>query len=311
MENQPNDNASPAKRRFRILPPLRRTVKSSFGGASEELNPAGITARVILWVFLGFFAIFGIVFVSSGFHNVDATERAVVFHSNGSLTILPPGKFQWVTPIFNTVTVYDVRDVTYTENAVGISLDLQETTTEITVRYHPDPAAIQTIHQTLGTGYESKVVHPAVQGCVKDSVSFHNVEELTGSIRAQVASVIKECVEQSLGKGYLVTTAVTVTDFDFSSQFNAAIEAKAIAQQKAQEEKNRLEQVKYQANQTIVQAQAQAEAARLLSQAANSQEGSAYLFLEWLKKWDGHLPQVLNGGEGQSVILQLPQGVKN
>lgn len=246
-----------------------------------------------------------VAFLIAGLTNVGATERDVVFHRDGSLSILQPGKFQWVTPIINDVTTYDVRDTTYTESAIGISLDLQETTTEITVRYHPEEDAIQTIHQTLGRGYERKVLVPAVQGCVKDSVSFYNVEELTGATRAIVVESIRSCITSAMAKGHLVSTQITATDFDFSPQFNQAIEAKAIAQQKAQEEKNRLEQTIYQANQTRIQADAQAYATAALAAATSGDQGQAYLFLEWLKRWDGVLPQYM-GGDNTGLLITPP-----
>lgn len=244
----------------------------------------------------------------TGLTTVDSTERAVVFHkSNGSLSILSPG-YHYVLPVLQDATKYSVREVTYTESAVGISLDLQETTTEVTVRYQPDPIQIQTIHQTLGTSYQAKVVVPAVQTCVKNAVSNYNVEQLTGPIRSIVNEKISECISKEMHDGYLLVTKVSVTDFDFSAQFNHAIEAKAIAQQAAQEEKNRLEQVKYQANQTIVRASAQAEAQRLLNAAAISGDtnSNAYLFLEWLKVWDGKLPSVLSGDSTSSLLITPP-----
>ena len=289
-QNQPQDNDKP---RRRLLPPLFDEA-DRFG--LRPLRPSGLVARIAL-VVVGLFAFF---FVIAGLTNVGATERDVVFHADGSLSILEPGKFQWVTPIVNDVTTYDVRDKTYTESAIGISLDLQETTTEVTVRYHPQVDAIQTIHQTLGRGYEDKVIVPAVQNCVKNAVSNFNVEQLTGSVRAQVNADIGSCITGTLAAANLVTSAVSVTDFDFSPQFNAAIEAKAIAQQKAQEERNRLEQVIYQANQTVVAARAQGEAATLLAQTGNSE---VYMFLEWLKRWDGHLPTTLVGDDSAGILI--------
>lgn len=244
----------------------------------------------------------------SGITTVDSTQRAVVFHkSNGSLSILDPG-YHWVMPVINDVTKYNVKDKTYTESAVGISNDLQETTTEVTVRYSPDPLKIQTVHQTLGTSYQKKIIVPAVQSCVKNAISLYPVEQLTGSIRAKVNDDIAKCVTSEAEDGYLLVSKVSVTDFDFSPQFNAAIEAKAIAQQKAQEEKNRLEQTKYLANQTVVQAQAQAEATRLLNSAMSSGDtsSSAYLFLEWLKVWDGKLPTVMSDGSGSNLLITPP-----
>lgn len=295
------DQTPKDKPRRRLLPPLwneRKLVKAY--GESEvirEINVPGLLARIGV----GVVALIVALVAFSGLTHVGATQRAVVFHTDGSLEILEPGKFQWVTPILNDVTFYDVRDQTYTESAIGISKDLQETTTEVTVRYHPDVERIQTIHQTLGRSYEKKVVVPAVQTCVKDAVSEYNVEQLTGAVRIQVNRNIGACIESTMASAHLITTRVSVTDFDFSPQFNAAIEAKAIAQQAAQEEKNRLEQVKYQANQTIVAAEAQAEAAQLLASTGNSE---VYMFLEWLRKWDGVLPTTLVGDAATSILLQ-------
>lgn len=239
--------------------------------------------------------------LSAGFHHVASTERAVVFHRDGSLTTLQPGKFIWVTPVVNAVSVYDVQDRIYTATAVGISLDLQETSTEVTVRYHPRETAIEQIHRALGPGFEAKVVVPAVQDAVKAGVSYFNVEELTGDVRQRVKEDIVRRISADLAEANLDATKISITDFDFSAEFNHAIELKAIAQQKAQEERNRLEQVRYQAEQTVVQAKAQSEASRLLQ----LNRGDAYLFLQWLQKWDGHLPTTL-AGDKAGVLLAPP-----
>jgi regulator of protease activity HflC (stomatin/prohibitin superfamily) len=266
----------------------------------HKIRPLRILALVAL-VILG-------ITMLTGIKVVDSTERAVVFHkTNGSLSILDPG-YHYVAPVFNSATKYSVRQQVYTESAVGISLDLQETTTEVTVRYSPDPQSIQTIHQTLGTSYEKKILVPAVQSCVKAAISNYNVEQLTGSIRAVVSEKISDCIKLAAVNGHLLVETVSVTDFDFSDSFNHAIEAKAVAQQAAQEEKNRLEQVKYQANQTIIKAQAQAEAVRLLNDASLTENGhdNAYLFLEWLKVWDGKLPTVMSGEQGSNLLITPP-----
>lgn len=270
---------------------------SAFLHKVKPLKIIGIITIVILGITL-----------LTGLTVVDSTQRAVVFHkTNGSLSILDPG-YHYVVPVLSDATKYDVRERTYTESAVGISLDLQETTTEVTVLYSPDPMQIQTIHQTLGTSFEKKIIVPAVQSCVKSSVSNFNVEQLTGGVRAIVSEKISECITSDAKKGNILVTKVSITDFDFSPQFNHAIEMKAIAQQAAQEEKNRLEQVKYQANETIINATAQAQAVRLLNDASLTQNGqnNAYLFLEWLKVWDGKLPSVMSGDNNSNLLITPP-----
>lgn len=255
--------------------------------------------------------LFGIVLVITaltGITVVDSTERAVVFHkTNGSLSILDPG-YHYVMPVLQSATKYNVREVIYTESAVGITKNKQETTTEVTVRYLPDPKRIETIHQTLGPSFKDKVIVPAVQGCVKDVVSDYHTDSLTGPDRSTVMERIGQCIARDGAEANVLTVKVTVTDFDFSAAFNTAIEAKAVAEQRAEEEKNRLEQVKYQANQTVVQAEAQAHAVRILAEASTSgnTNSQAYLFLEWLKVWDGKLPTVMSGDEGSSLLITPP-----
>lgn len=140
-----------------------------------KLRPRKIIIGIVITLML--------ILIPASFKSVGPTERAVVFHTDGSLSILEPGKFQFVMPIFNDVTMYNIRDQTYTAESIGISLDLQETTTEVTIRYHLEEDRVSTIHRTLGRGYEYKVVKPSVQDCVKTAVSYYNVEELTGLVR--------------------------------------------------------------------------------------------------------------------------------
>lgn len=267
--------------------------------ANPKLKMRRPRRRTVLWV-AGIVAAF--VLVTSSLQTVDAGERAVVFHRDGSLTTLQPGKFQFVLPVLNTVSVYNVQSQLYREVAEGISKDIQVVTTEVAVLYHPDATAIRAIHQELGPDYADRIVAPSVQDAVKSAVSYWNAEELTAQTREQVKQDVARRITEDLAAHDVIVDQVSITDFDFSLEFNAATEAKVVAQQKALEARNNLERAKYEANQTIIEATAQAEAARLLASSASG-EGSAYLFLEWLKVWNGQLPQYMSGENGQEAFI--------
>jgi regulator of protease activity HflC (stomatin/prohibitin superfamily) len=66
-------------------------------------------------------------------------------------------------------------------------------------------------------------------------------------------------------------TALNIIDFQFSEEFNLAIEAKVKAEQESLTQKNVLARKEYEAKQIIVTAQAQAEAIKIQAQAINSQ----------------------------------------
>ena len=59
------------------------------------------------------------------------------------------------------------------------------------------------------------------------------------------------------------------------------------AVQNAEAAKNKLEQVKYEKEQRIAQAQGEAEAIRISAQAINSQGGEDYVKLKAIEKWNG------------------------
>ena len=115
--------------------------------------------------------------------------------------------------------------------------------------------------------------------------------------------------------------AVSLTDFQFSSAFSTAIEAKVTAEQQALEAKNKLEQIRHEAQQQIIQAEAEknatiaialgnAEAAIIEADATaksialiTSRMTPEYAQFLWLTQWDGKLPAVV--GDSQGIILDL------
>ncbi len=69
----------------------------------------------------------------------------------------------------------------------------------------------------------------------------------------------------------MIVGDVNMVNFSFSEDFDQAIEKKVKAEQDALAEKNKLETVKYQAQQTIEQARAQAESIKIQAQAIQTQ----------------------------------------
>ena len=99
------------------------------------------------------------------------------------------------------------------------------------------------------------------------------------------------------------TDSLNIIDFNFSKQFNEAIEAKVTAEQNALAAKNKLQQVQYEAQQTVASAKAQAEAIQIQTQAIQNGGGQSYVELQAIKvqqaavdKWNGQLPQQMIPG---------------
>jgi len=75
------------------------------------------------------------------------------------------------------------------------------------------------------------------------------------------------------------------------------------AEQDALAQKNLLEKVKYEAQQTIESAKAQAESIKIQAEAVRSQGGADYVKLKWIEKWNGALPTTTLGEQGFIVNL--------
>lgn len=76
------------------------------------------------------------------------------------------------------------------------------------------------------------------------------------------------------------------------------------AEQEALAEKNKLESVKFQAQQSIERAKAEAESIRIQAEAIKSQGGAEYVNLKWIEKRDGKLPST-SLGNSNGLIYNL------
>jgi regulator of protease activity HflC (stomatin/prohibitin superfamily) len=175
------------------------------------------------------------------------------------------------------------------------SKDLQtvKATVSLNLSLMQDKAA--SVYQTIGVDYLDTVVAPAMQESVKSVMAQYTAEELI-SKREEVRQSIADLLATKLTPIGVKTEAINIVDFDFSPTFNEAIEAKVTAEQNALAAKNKLEQVKYEADQSVAMAEGQAKAIAIQAQAIQVQGGEAYIQLKALEKWDGKLPQIMGAG---------------
>jgi regulator of protease activity HflC (stomatin/prohibitin superfamily) len=198
-------------------------------------------------------------------------------------------------------------------NASAASNDLQQVQTVIALNYHLNPVDVNTVYQQLGPDYADRVIAPTIQESVKASVAKYNAEELITK-RAIVKDVIASAIRNSLSAKDIVVETIFITDFSFSPAFSSQVEDKVVAFQKYLTELNNLRGIQVVANQTVVQAQAQAKAniakASGESQAIKiitSQLRQDPQYLQWqaINRWNGQLPFSL-GGQGAVPFFQLP-----
>ena len=270
--------------------------------------------RVMRILALALAALLLLVVVYDSWYVTDNGQRVVTFNRvNGAVETHDQG-LHFKLPFLETKTPYNVREQLYTTPATAASSDLQDAHTTIAVRYEPEAAFVAQLHRDVGPDYVGVLIAPAVQQILKNATSHFSAEQLVTE-RPAVQREVERALAERLAPSHIIVKAVDLTDFQFSAAFTASIEAKVSAQQRALEELNRLDQVKYQAlqiqvnasanaNATVTQAQAQADAARIVGEQLHADP--AYLEFVKLQKWNGQLPSVTGGQSPINLLITPP-----
>lgn len=269
---------------------------------SQFFASLGQSVRKILKVVGVLFVIY--ILSSSAWFIVEPGERWLIV-SLGSLLETTYGEwFHFKVPFITTSVTMNIQTQKAEVTADSASKDLQIVTTVIAVNYNLESAAIRSLYQTVGTNdvIEFKIIAPTIQESVKSTTAKFTAEELITD-RSAVAVDIKANLTNKLGKLGILVSDINIVEFRFSPEFDAAIESKVRAEQDALAQKNLLEKVKYEAQQTIETARAQAESIKIQAEAVTSQWGADYVKLKWIEKWNGALPTTTLGEQGFIVNL--------
>lgn len=221
--------------------------------------------------------------------------------------------FHIITPFIDSVEKFDIRLSKVTSDATASSKDLQVVNTSIAVQYSMTPELMPLTLQNVGTRavVERTLIDPSILESVKAITALYTAEELITKrdevktmIQQKISSFLNESTEEKNLSGLLIIANVAITDFDFSSEFNRAIEEKVRAEQEALKATNEKDR-------RVTQAEAQAEEQRLIADAlayeievesvaraeAIKREAEALadnpqlIQLRLAEKWDGQLPK--------------------
>ena len=221
--------------------------------------------------------------------------------------------FHIITPFIDSVEKFDIRLSKVTSDATASSKDLQIVNTSIAVQYSMTPELMPLTLQKVGTRavVERTLIDPSILESVKAITALYTAEELITKrdevktmIQQKISSFLNESTVEKNLAGLLIIANVAITDFDFSSEFNRAIEEKVRAEQEALKATNEKDR-------RVTQAEAQAEEKRLIADAlayeievesvsraeAIKREAEALadnpqlIQLRLAEKWDGQLPK--------------------
>ncbi len=255
--------------------------------------------------------------ILGSFTTIPAGHRGVVIRFSAVTGRVLDEGLQTKLPFFDSVVKMSVQTQKYEADSSAVTNDLQDVSTTIALNWHLDPGMAAEVYRTLGLDFINRIAAPAIQETIKQVTSKFNAEDLILR-RDEVKNAIAESLSVRLAERGIIAETLSITNFQFSSTFTAAIEAKVAAEQAVLEAQNKLEQVKVEAQQReeqaigeanarIAQAEGEAEYIRLVTDAqVAANEAIA----------DSLTPEVLQyilldrlGGDIKVIVIPSGQGL--
>ena len=275
-----------------------------------NLKALGSMKYILLLLILVVVATSSFVIVESGNVGVVKTVKPIPLNEG----------VHFKMPFIDTVIQVNIRLNNTKSSALSSSKDLQTVKTEVSVQYSIKGDTAPKTFQKIGLigQIEATVIEPAIEESVKSVTARYTAEELITKrevVKTQIQLEIQEFIDTTLNnkdiQNGIHIANVAITDFNFSEEFNRAIELKVKAEQEALQAKNekirRVTQAEAAAAEKQLSADASAYAITVASKAraeairreAKSLKSNPELIqLRIAEKWDGKLPQY----NGTSVV---------
>jgi prohibitin 1 len=169
------------------------------------------------------------------------------------------------------------------------------------MNFHIDPTYVNDLYQKVGLDFADKVIDPAFNDFVKEVVPTYPIGEILPK-REEIRKRAMTKLGDNLSRYHIIVDDIYFANIRFSPEYEGAIEAKQVAQQQVETQKQVLAQREIEAQQKVATSKGEAEAILVVAQ-GQAQANDALsrsitpILVQYkgIEKWNGILPQVSGG----------------
>src|ERR1700690_2640269 len=181
-----------------------------------------------------------------------------------------------VTPLVDSIVLYDTREQVYTTAPAHSSKSYSEVLTvqareglniglAVTVRYRLDPSKLSTIHQNLPQPVDEQVVGPVVSSTYRQLAPNYETREIFAVKREELRSKAADAIKARLASDGIVVREVLLRDIQLPIEYSKGLEGFLLKEQENErlttEQDIKLKEVR------IAELEAEAQKARDVKQA--------------------------------------------
>jgi prohibitin 1 len=208
-------------------------------------------------------------------------------------------------PWDNMIT-YDIRTNEAVATMDVLSKNGLSISVELSYRFQPISEKIGFLHDEIGPAYADRIIKPEIRSATREVIGKYLPEELYSTKREAIQDEIFTQTKNAAEKNYIVIDAILIRSVQLPDKLKEAIEQKLEEEQLAFQFDFKLERERKEAERKIIEAQAKADANRILNASLSDkilQDKGIEATLELAKSSNAKIVIIGGGDQGLPLIL--------